>query len=264
MHIDLISKEELSAKAIEHTKQMNLLYRNDINNSIKHSYIRKEKYFFREFENDKFPKNIEFCNLSIVDALFCYFYKLPGNVCIINPTTYSDPCSNFIKGYSSQEDIICHHSYLYNVLSANKFSFQYNYNRSHKNHKLYINWCIYSTDIMFNKNEDYIYCDVLSCTPVTKPKNKEDAITYRYSYLLEDRFDFMFNIAKEKNADNIIIGPFGVDSLYKNKASTTAIAIRDALYNGHYSFENVVFAIQNKETLETFKKIIKRDENNSC
>lgn len=71
-----------------------------------------------------------------------------------------------MKGSKAQEECLCHESYLYNVLR--EMPDFYAWNNQHKNKALYLNRALYTEDILFERDDQHAYCDVLTCAAPNK------------------------------------------------------------------------------------------------
>ena len=66
---------------------------------------------------------------------------------ILNFADYLTPGGGYLNGSGAQEEVLCHESNLYSVLT--NFTDFYQWNREHINYHLYQNRAIYSPNIVF-------------------------------------------------------------------------------------------------------------------
>jgi uncharacterized protein (TIGR02452 family) len=189
---------------------MNKNYAAEIQHSIEQSTIYGgNNNIPSENKTDKKP-NILFLNTDSVNAILQTKNLYPNkHIAVLNFASYKHPGGMFLKGSSAQEEMLCHSSFLYNVLSS--LPDYYQYNNQHKNRALYTNRAVYSPDIVFTTNNQRITCDVLTCAC----PNKTTAIKYQMATegennkTAKERIQFIKNILEEKQIDCFITGAFG-------------------------------------------------------
>lgn len=237
----------LSIKAQNHTKEMEKEYSFEIAKSIHESEIFRDTPNFRK----KIPAAKNDTSFSIEDKLIdndsvsTIFLpevqeqlKSGKKVAVLNFASFKNPGGKFLDGSSTQEEALCHCSYLYNVLKA----FQNNYyipNRRDTFHCLYNNSAIYSAGIRFwniNLGEeiteqtpsaivDVITCSAPNATAAYKYYNE---ITPTIVKNLEERIIFIKQICEIKQVDVLIAGAFGC-GVFGNNAHNVA-----TLFHRHF------------------------------
>ena len=137
------NKENLSTEAVIHTKIMARDFNKEIKYSIDNSIL------YGGPNNHPKPKNINkntkfiFYNDTTQEAIFKFYTK---NLSVLNFASYKYPGGGFLAGSSAQEEMLCHNSFLYNVIST--FKDYYNWNNEHKNKALYLDRAIYSPNYL--------------------------------------------------------------------------------------------------------------------
>ena len=253
------NKEKRAEKAREHTQEMGYYYDNEIKDCIKESKIY----------NDNFKVNILPCansnmriileELDSVSAVFKYCdYDNPIVSTVLNFASYKNPGGQFINGSKAQEESLCMESYLYNVLKD--FNDYYDWNNKHKNKALYLNRAIYSPNVRFERNKDYIFCDVITCAFPNKKASQKYCGTSdeENSKVLRDRIDFILKIAKDNLVENLILGAGGC-GVFGQDPYEVAQIFKELLTTKYKCFDKVIFAIPDKkgENYIAFKEVLK-------
>lgn len=204
------------------------------------------------------------------------------DVCILNFASYRYPGGMFFQGSKAQEEYLCHHSNLYEVLNA----FRKNYYIPHKqtlNHGMYTGHAIYSPNITFygypsfedsakwsndvlngNKPCSEVFSrwsDVITmAAPNRKVACDYQSIPYmEYLKCLKQRiYNLMLNMYKVEPGGVLILGAWGC-GVFKNDPGTVAKLFK--LIIGKYFkgiFKEIRFAIPKDYTKhhEIFKEII--------
>lgn len=143
---------ELYKRAVEHTKEMSERYKDEIASSIRHT-----KFYDRQsdLETSGVLPKIEVVDLDSVSAVHAYSSE---NMAVLNFASYKFPGGGFMRGSLAQEEALCQHSYLYNVISDFDKTI-YEWNRNNLNKGMYLNRGLYSPDIMF---DDRTKCSVIT------------------------------------------------------------------------------------------------------
>ena len=239
-------KDELSKRAVEHTKEMSERYKDEIASSIRHT-----KFYDRQSDleiSGVLPK-IEVVDLDSVSAVHAYSSE---NMAVLNFASYKFPGGGFMKGSSAQEEALCQHSYLYNVISDFDKTI-YEWNRNNLNKGMYLNRGLYSPDIMFD--------DRTKCSVITVPAPNK-SVMLKYGNFTEEenakallhRVKFVIDIAEENNVKTLILGAFGC-GVFKQDPFEVAILFKKVLRGS--SFEKVVFAIPRGANYNAFKGVFK-------
>ena len=136
--------------------------------------------------------------------------NLGEEVTILNFASYKHPGGGFIYGSFAQEESLCHESNLYEILSSKEFENYYEYNKSHINRGLYMNRAIFTPEVMFERNDNIFFYNVLTCAaPNYKVaisngiKHDEIVETYR------QRLKFIYNILVKQMQQTLVAGLWG-------------------------------------------------------
>ena len=254
-------RNELCFKALNHTIEMEK-YKQMTKESIQNSTI------YHEFNRTNIEKSsidkeskIMFYNLDSVETAYQAVRWLDsGKVCILNFASYKNPGGKFIDGSSAQEECLCHHSNLYNILKEFKNDF-YKPNSKKLNNALYHSNLIYTPNVVFEFFHCVFNCDVITCAAPNKKaaqkyKNIPDKIVWNHMY---DRIDHVLYAAYSKNVDTLILGAFGC-GVFGNNPHDVAEIFKDLIMNKYYkSFKNIIFGIptmhQDDNTLKIFQNV---------
>lgn len=239
-------KDELAKKAVTHTREMSKKYKDEIASSIKNTIVYDRQPNLKT--SGDLPK-IEVVDLDSVNAVHKYSSE---NMAVLNFASYKFPGGGFMRGSSAQEEALCQHSDLYNVISKFDQSL-YEWNRNNLNKGLYHNSGLYSPDIIFD--------DKTSCAVITVPApNKSVMLKYgnatdKENYqALAERTKLVIDIASENNVKTLVLGAFGC-GVFKQNPDEVAILFKQALRGS--SFERVVFAIPRGANYNAFKEVFK-------
>lgn len=237
-------KDELAKKAVTHTKEMSKKYKSEIALSIENT-----KFYDRQpvLETSGDLPKIEVVDLDSVSAIHKYSSE---NMAVLNFASYKFPGGGFMRGSSAQEEALCQHSYLYNVISEFDSTI-YEWNRNNLNKGMYLNRGLYSPDIMFD--------DKTKCSVITVPApNKSVMLKYgnfteeENAKALINRVKLVVDIAEENNVKTLILGAFGC-GVFKQDPVDVATFFKKALRGS--SFDKVVFAIPRGANYNAFKEI---------
>lgn len=237
-------KDELAKKAVTHTKEMSKKYKSEIALSIENT-----KFYDRQPDletSGDLPK-IEIVDLDSVSAIHKYSSE---NMAVLNFASYKFPGGGFMRGSSAQEESLCQHSYLYNVISDFDKTV-YEWNRNNLNKGMYLNRGLYSPDIMFD--------DRTKCSVITVPAPNK-SVMLKYGNFTEEenakallhRVKLVIDIAEENNVKTLILGAFGC-GVFKQDPVEVATLFKKVLKGS--SFEKVVFAIPRGANYNAFKEI---------
>lgn len=237
-------KDELAKKAVTHTKEMSKKYKSEIALSIENT-----KFYDRQPDletSGDLPK-IEIVDLDSVSAIHKYSSE---NMAVLNFASYKFPGGGFMRGSSAQEEALCQHSYLYNVISDFDKTV-YEWNRNNLNKGMYLNRGLYSPDIIFD--------DKTKCSVITVPAPNK-SVMLKYGNFTEEenakallhRVKLVIDIAEENNVKTLILGAFGC-GVFKQDPFEVATLFKKVLRGS--SFEKVVFAIPRGANYNAFKEI---------
>lgn len=193
----------------------------------------KEQYY-KEIDNSIANTTIHTCesiearipqyqnNYSVMpeDGVSCLFsLESKDNVAVLNFASYKKPGGLYFQGVESQEESLCLESTLLPVIEAFKPTY-YAWNNKHLNRGMYLDRALYSKAILFEREKQKIYADVITCAApnagvaeyVCGVEDKE----LREAML--DRINFMLSIAEEHGVQTLILGAWGcgIQKLWRN------------------------------------------------
>lgn len=231
-------KEKRAEQARKHTTEMRQKYAKHIEDAVS-----KTLTFHPRFASGK-ERNNE--NMEIIiddlDSVSAVLKYAKGNAAVLNFSSYKNAGGMFINGSKAQEECLCHESFLYNVLSR-KQEF-YDWNSLHKNKALYLNRALYSPSILFMRNQDISYCDVITCAAPNKSaaQKYQSVSDEENSRVLRSRIKFVLDIAKEQNVSTLILGAYGC-GVFGQDATEVASIFKEYLTTTHKCFDKVIFAV---------------------
>ena len=240
------TKLQLIEEAQEHYIDMQQTYNISIQSSIKRSVV------YRDIVPDLvYTKNINEIKIAFMKGTTEHAININDDFwCVLNFASFKYPGGGFLNGAMAQEEALCHASTLYNVISDDRFNFDYGYNRNNTNHGLYSNFAIYSPDIVFEDvNNDIHNCNVITCAAPNLSVFKgseEDAIK-----AIEDRIKFVLDVAEKHQQKRLILGAFGC-GVFQNDPYLVAHTFLSYITSGNYSFTDVIFAIPKSKNSDAF------------
>lgn len=261
---DVLRNKQVRAElAKKHTEEMDNKYKEEINlcvqNTIIYSELEDNFHMPQEVAAGKQPGAFDYIleDLDSVSAAYKYFEK-GKKLTILNFASFRTPGGLFMNGSSAQEECLCHESFFYNVLRKFKPNY-YNINELYLNDHLYKNCSLYSSNIIFERNDKAITCDVLTCAaPNKNSAQKYAGVTDEHNFdMLKSRIHFLLEVAAEQKVDTLILGAFGCGVFKQNPAEVAAIFMTELLYDFHDCFKKVVFAIPDRESVnyKEFSKV---------
>lgn len=249
-----IDKDNRAKKAIEHTDAVAKKYYLDIRNCIVNSkiYGGPDKIPEKPETVRGFP-DIIFFNGTSQEAVFKYTQD-DDRVAVLNFASYKTPGGGFIKGSSAQEEMLCHYSFLYNVISTHKD--YYEWNNNHKNKALYLDRAIYTPNVKFFNNEEIAEVNVITCAaPNFGVAHQYNNITEEENYkVLRSRIQFIIDIAEENNISTLILGAFGC-GVFKQPPKDVAETFTKVLQ--HTCINRIIMAVPgNDNNTKMFKQYV--------
>lgn len=244
---------QLAKKAELHSEIIEDYYGPEIEASIQDSYIYSsdiEVATDLEPTEDLSHLNIYIENLDTVSAIFKH-YNPNEKMATLNFADFTRPGGLFMDGGSAQEEMLCHNSFLYNVLTEFEDSY-YKVNHSCVNDYLYADKMIYSSSIMFFKDENlgnYAISDVITCaapnlTSALKRANFTNISNVREnnSIALNTRTRFILDAAESERVDTLILGAWGCGVFGQNPLEVSQY-FKKHLYRKYNYLKNIIFAI---------------------
>lgn len=250
-----INKNQRAELAKKHADFIEQNYGEDVQYSIERTDLFDTTFTYSEDENVADTEII----VDAIDSVGAIFKHHDSNKinAVLNFSSYKNPGGMFLKGSKAQEECLCHESTLFNVLIDFTTDF-YDWNNKNKNKALYKNRALYSDDILFMRDHEQKYCDVITCAA----PNKTAAQKYCHvtdkenSEVLESRIEYVLQVAKYENAQVLILGAYGC-GVFGQDPTEVATIFKKLLCK--YSFDKVIFAIpdENGENYKAFAKVFK-------
>ena len=250
------NKEERAKLALTHTKEMEDLYKDEIEDCIDETlaYNVNSKFIEKRLNNKQI---IIVDEIDSVGAVFKYV-NINEITAVLNFASYNNPGGNFINGSKAQEECLCHESYLYNVLKG-RIGY-YKINHKNKNRSLYTDRALYSPNVRFTKECKDVFCDVITCAAPNKTAAQKyyDVSDEENSEVLKERIEFVLKIAQDNGVDNLILGAYGCGVFGQDPLEVAKI-FKEFLSGKYKCFNKVIFAIPNRLEMNyrCFKRIFK-------
>ena len=244
-------------KSLEHTSAMSELYSKEIEHSVENSISFRQS---RKVDFSIHPVNVNIVveDLTTTNAILKY-----KGYAALNFASYKNPGGSFGRPvvHLAQEEYICKDSFLYNVISNEKFAQDYEWNKEHLNNGLYTNWCIFSKDVGFvNENNELLAkADILTCAAPNATEALNHYPQIEITNAMHRRIGFLLAVASRMGVKNIILGAFGC-GVFGNDPFLVSLMFKWYLTHFNYGFENVVFAIPGGENYDKFKETFSTNE----
>lgn len=250
-------RDELRAKAQEHTDKMEREYLGEITQA----YRASEIFDFHNVSKHEKVGEPEYTLLK-KDSVTALFTQPKGRWCVLNFASYKKPGSKFIDGSFAQEESLCHASFLYNVLRQE--TDYYEWNNAHKNRGMYENRAIYTPNVRFFQEHYYRDADVLTCAAPNRGFKMRRFSDEENDMALRQRINFIANIlkSKEKDLNGAILGAFGcglfaqdaerVATLFKASPLPTSLKIVYAIPGENYQKFAKVFGGCTEQETQSF------------
>ena len=247
-------KEYLKNKAEMHTALVGNDYADDIAFSIKSATIYGADVSTQGVSSNNYPTVFEVSKDTVGEAVEKYANDKIG---ILNFASYKYPGGGFIVGSTAQEEMICHDSVLYNVISDSRFLDEfYTPNAKRLNHALYNDNLIFTPRILFTSCNAYV--DVITCAaPNFGAYSKYNRVDMdMYLSVLESRIDHILFCAYKEGIETLVLGAFGC-GVFKNDPKDVASIMNNLLFNKYKGvFKKVVFPIPDGKNRNVFKQYI--------
>ena len=250
------NKEERAKLAQNHTKEMEDLYKDEIEDCIDETlaYNVNSKFIEKRLNNKQI---INVDEIDSVGAIFKYD-NINEITAVLNFASYNNPGGKFIDGSKAQEECLCHESYLYNVLKG-RIGY-YKINHKNKNKCLYTNRALYSPNVRFTKECKDVFCDVITCAAPNKTAAQKyyNVSDEENSEVLKERIEFVLKMAQDNMVDNLILGAYGCGVFGQDPLEVAKI-FKEFLSGKYKCFNKVIFAIPNRLEMNyrCFKRIFK-------
>lgn len=245
-------KEELTKKAVEHTKFMEEFFKKYAKDSISEIAIFDENYAngFCPAIGADVNTQISVKNIDSVTAIFDQTKDI-SKIAVLDFASFKEPGGKFIEGSKAQEECLCHASNLYNILSSKAIMNDY-YNKNtgntyelYKNKMIIIQKIIYlSPDKIkypFNRFATTIVCAAPNVKAAKNYFHVEDHVCEKAIY---DRISYMLRVvSNNENISTLILGAFGC-GVFGNDPILVAKCFKYVIETElPHRFKNIVFAI---------------------
>lgn len=154
-------------RAKEHYDFIKEQYYKEIDNSITNTTIHACESI--EARTPQYQNNYSVMPEDSVSCLFSLESK--DNVAVLNFASYKKPGGLYFQGVESQEESLCLESTLLPVIEAFKPTY-YAWNNKHLNRGMYLDRALYSKGILFEREKQKIYADVITYAGVAALETK--------------------------------------------------------------------------------------------
>lgn len=249
------NRNKLIVQANKHTTQMQEQYAQDIALAVKNTTILTGADIGIKVPHNSIAPTIKIVDMTSVDAIFdCVEFD---NKAVLNFASYREAGGMFIKGSSAQEESLCHASFLYNVLREYE-SLYYAENIKTLHGGLYSNRALFSPNIKFFNGNQSTTCSVITCAaPNLNYQRKyfpSDTTDIDNLIALDQRVDFVLQIANKFQVDCLILGAFGC-GVFKQNPANVALSFKRHMANLQ-TCKKVVFAIPASTNHDVFKQML--------
>lgn len=257
----------LKAKAVNHTEEMDKVFKNEIHKSVKNTKIYGGESGLAPVSPKRGTCECEI-TLDKLDSVKSLFTHHNGKTAVLNFASYKNPGGKFFEGSTAQEESLCHASNLYNILR--EFPQYYEWNKAHNNRALYTNRALYIKDVLFLDESVCVYgadplqvkADVITCAaPNYNAAGRYAKVTPEENETaLAKRIKFVLDVAEDNGVETLILGAFGA-GVFGQDGMMVAKYFKRYLKEYDYHFKNIYFSIPergNSRNHSLFKLIFDR------
>lgn len=235
-------KEDYAGKAVRHTKVMNETSLPFIMTSVKNSKVfgpyQTPGLVPDERKGVTNKIDIVFINTDTVGALM-ELTESEERIVLLNFASYKNPGGQFLRGSTAQEEMLCHESFLYNVLC--ECGAYYEWNQKHLNYGLYTHRALYTPDICFKRGGCTKHVAVITCASPNMHAVQYHPEKIKFNKItLEERAQLVCEVATNRGHDIIILGAWGC-GVFRQSPNDVIEAWNKALNN--VKFNKVVMAV---------------------
>lgn len=199
--------DKYALQALKHNKDMEQKWEKEINESIANSIV------YQESDKDKFnnPDTVDteiiYQSIGTPQAMVNAREQFPDKkIAALSFADFKNPGGGYLVGARAQEEMLCHRSDLFQIIST--FHDFYTFNRTHLNKELYLDRAIYIPNVIV---KDIAKVDIISCAA---PNFRRALPKYNVPYkiaceVLKTRMKFVKQIAEEQHVDVLILGAWG-------------------------------------------------------
>lgn len=237
-------------KVFENTLYLcNTVYKNDTAEAMRNTEVIINGASLIKEKGDK-EQNIRIVTAGSVSAI--EGVVAGRRVAALNFADALTPGGLVWEGETTQEEDLCRCSNLYPCISQDKvFDDYYGYNRSLEN-DIYSDRLIYSSDVLFFKDEDYwcipirTKCDVITCPAPIECSDKQ---------VFVNRIKCIIGSAYSKGVDHLILGKFGCGA-FGNDPRLVATTFKEVL-DEYKLFDVVYFPVfDDSESSDIFEEVL--------
>ena len=247
-------KEARAENAKKHVVYAQNTYGKEIERSCRDTIIYREDSVFAAGTGSGINPELVFVNEDTVSAVLQCNAEASGKIAVLNFASYKYPGGLFLAGSRAQEECLCMESTLYNTLVRFQDNY-YNLNQKALNRALYKNRALYTPDIVFERGQEKMVADVLTCAaPNIGAARKYQAVPdEENSCVLRSRVEFMRSIFEENRVDTAILGAWGC-GVFGQQPEEVASVMKDVFAQS--SIKQVVFAVLgNDHTADVFRSV---------
>lgn len=251
------NKDELREKAISHNREMEQFYSHETLKSIRDSVIidntkqfldmRKVAAEHRKFYGIGSTYGIRLEDTDTVSAIFEMSKFSKRKIAALNFASFKNPGGRFLEGSSAQEEMLCHESNLYNILSSDYLLENfYLPNRKRLHNGMYDDNVIYTPNVVFIRGTNQVKCDIITCAAPNATTARryhkvadDDILGY-----LNNRIASVLYAAALMHVEILILGAFGCGVFGNNPIDVASIFLKYITtddFNG--VFDSVYFAV---------------------
>lgn len=208
-------------------------------------------------------------NQGVVEQVFERRDMYPTDkIGVLDFASYVNPGGGFINGSMAQEEAICYGSNLYNILSNERFTSEYAYNRAHYNDGAYGNWGLYVPDVIFfgdadDPNDDDVEADVLVMPAPNWKRLEENGYDKKFNEkVMYDRIYMALLIFASRECKRLILGAWGCGVFGQSPtvvAHLFAVALKTFTKD---TFDSIIFAIPESardNNYKVFREILMKE-----
>lgn len=253
-----MKRNQMRDKARAHTEEMSVKYAAEIEDCVNRTVLYDCSNIVPK-SSGRIPV-CEVMPLDVVSAIFSTEIDKvsQGKVCVLNFASFKEPGGMFLEGSTAQEESLCHSSFLYNVLSSDRLSLGYEYNKTCLNRALYQDHAFYTPDVVFESGNRLKRCDVITCAaPNFSAANRYCSVTQEEnSKVLRQRIRFVLDVMATQNVEYPILGAYGC-GVFGQSPKEVAQIFKEELMSGIFPFRRVLFAIipSDIKTLDAFRSV---------
>lgn len=253
------NKERLKIRAVKHTAKMEKEHTDEILDCIAKTVIYPPQTIGRIWPDWDRSSRIKVIETDTVSALFS---DCVSDTTILNFSSYKNPGGMFYEGSSAQEEMLCHESFLYNVLREFSEPF-YEQNIKQLNRALYKNNLLFSPHVLFMRDEKRCYANVITCAA----PNKKTAQKYQWvsdmevNNVMRERIRRILYVAYINGTSRLILGAYGC-GVFGNDPYDVATMFKEELMREFDNcFDEIVFPIPGGENYRIFKEVFDKAAN---